>query len=978
VDVNDEGEANGIDEASEVLTSMSSAPQREGPLRFRFESVLVGLLCALIGGFYVWTVRSSGDAWNFGEEQRDYYNLLIDGYLDGQLHMKVPVPEALLKLENPYDPGQRPPGLGLHDASFYKGKYYVYFGAAPMVVLMLPFRIVTGVDLPLAVAGLIFIYGGFLVTVTLLLAIRRRYFAETSTLAVLLGVLVLGLAGTGPVLLRRPHMWELPIGGGYFFAMVALGCVWRSLHSERRRVGWFSAAALALGLAIASRPTYLIAGPFLGVPLLWWWRETARNRGAARRLPVFPWREMVAALVPLAIVGMAMAWHNYARFENPLQFGQAYQFSLDYESKLPHFAARYVPFTAKAHFFAPAEWSRYFPFISRGDLGATPEGYTIHRGDVYGILTHFPIAWLALLAPLALWRRTADERGRLGTWLATAVLLFALAAAVLFSFFGTLARYQMDFVPTLMLLACVGLLAGERWARRSVSEGVRRVLRGGVAVVAVGSAMFGILFSLQFDGLLPERNPRLNAKVARLLNRVPAAIERMAGVRYGPLELSLRLPEARRSGTEVLLSAGEAPRVERVFVRHGDDGRVQFGAVTAGAPERVTRWMALDPKTVHRVRASAGWLYPPVTHPFFAGMTAGEVRDVTRELRIDVNGEPVLREHQRGSGVGGARIRVGSAAIADATSSVFRGEIVRVQRGASAVRREQGVFVRLRLSIGQTDAPMEPLVAFGENGARGLLVIKRHVSGEWTLGWVDSGQVRMSDPIAIAPGRVAELVVRSEAGENGATRWLVWLDSVIAWSFEESGGRGAVEPIVAGRAPRTIADCAAEFGGKIFQTQIAANGIDPLAGSGSKLRMRVQFPTPRAGQRDPLLVTGRHGAGEMLMADYIDAQTMRFGLDHWGAPMRLSPPVRVDFSQAHEIEIDLLSLETVPDATLVRAEKFGRVQVKLDGAMVWSHETDLATVEPEEVAVGRNPIGGTSCGPRFTGDILFAERVAPE
>src|ERR1043165_5156324 len=84
------------------------------------ERGLVVLACGLVAWFYLWTVRSVTAPWNFGREQRDYYNLLIDGYLAGQLNMKVEVPDALLKLKDPYDPGERPTGLGLHDASFYK------------------------------------------------------------------------------------------------------------------------------------------------------------------------------------------------------------------------------------------------------------------------------------------------------------------------------------------------------------------------------------------------------------------------------------------------------------------------------------------------------------------------------------------------------------------------------------------------------------------------------------------------------------------------------------------------------------------------------------------------------------------------------------------------------------------------------------------------------------------------------------------
>ena len=64
----------------------------------KIERLAIFVLCVSIGWFYLWTVRSSGDSWKFGHEQNDYYNLLIDGYLAGQLHMKVEVPDALLKL----------------------------------------------------------------------------------------------------------------------------------------------------------------------------------------------------------------------------------------------------------------------------------------------------------------------------------------------------------------------------------------------------------------------------------------------------------------------------------------------------------------------------------------------------------------------------------------------------------------------------------------------------------------------------------------------------------------------------------------------------------------------------------------------------------------------------------------------------------------------------------------------------------------
>jgi hypothetical protein len=50
-----------------------------------------------------------------------------------------PAPE-ISALPDPYDSVANGP-YRLHDASFYKGRYYLYFGPVPAVVLFLPFSL---------------------------------------------------------------------------------------------------------------------------------------------------------------------------------------------------------------------------------------------------------------------------------------------------------------------------------------------------------------------------------------------------------------------------------------------------------------------------------------------------------------------------------------------------------------------------------------------------------------------------------------------------------------------------------------------------------------------------------------------------------------------------------------------------------------------------------------------------------------------
>jgi len=789
-------------------------------------------LALLVAAFQLWTLRSTRASLDFGNEQRDYYNLLIDGWLEGQLHLRVDVPAALRALENPYDPAQRPPGLGLHDASYYQGRYYLYFGVAPMVTLMLPFRLLTGVDLPLPVAVLVFVYGGFLASVAVWRGVRTRCFPDSGIGVTVVAVLVLGLANSGLLLLRRPDMWELPIAGGACFVLLMLGCVWRSLQPGARRGAWFAAAGLCLGLAIGSRPTYLIASPCLLPPLVAWWRDHRR----------VPWRQAACAAIPLAAIGALMAWHNLARFGDPLQFGQAYQFSLDYESKQPHFGLHYVLFNLRAHFLAFAEWSRFFPFIAMADLGPTPAGYTVHRGDVYGLLANLPLTSLAFLSPLALWRRPAAERRALGAWLATAALLAGLAAAVMLSFFSALARYQVEFAPTFVLLALAGLLAVERWLAAVATPFWRRAGRALWGTAAAATLLFGPLNSLQYDGLLREQNPRLDLALARTFNRIPALGERLAGREYGAVEFTLRLPAGRRPGDETLLSVGDPPQVDRVFLRQRPDGRCQFGLARAGQPALLGEPLTLEDGASRQVQVALGSLLPPAAHPYFSGWDEAARIRAMRQVRIEVNGVAVLTGHGRFAETAAGRVRIGERALGVPAAPRFRGGVTEVRR---------------------TPPPAAALPA-------------------------------------------------------------------------------------------------------------------PLEGPGDTLHLRVRLPAAAPGTREPLVVTGAFGAADLLLIEYQDEGYVRFALDHWGSPLRRSPPVRLRAGAAHDLRVTLGSLRAVPDATLATVLPAGTVQVAVDGAVVWADTSPLYPAEAGEVYVGRNAVGGTSAGPAFTGEILAVTRRGRE
>ena len=172
-----------------------------------------GLTAIFLGitWFYAYVSVQEFADYRFMADSGDYYHQLVDGFMDGQTGMRQEPPATLMALANPYDPVQRAAAgnVGLHDASYYRGHYYLYFGAAPALVLFLPFRLLTGVHFSQHLAVVLFCASGFAAGLALLLDLRRRYFPTGHTRWVWAAALLLGLGNfCGPMLsqIGRAHV----------------------------------------------------------------------------------------------------------------------------------------------------------------------------------------------------------------------------------------------------------------------------------------------------------------------------------------------------------------------------------------------------------------------------------------------------------------------------------------------------------------------------------------------------------------------------------------------------------------------------------------------------------------------------------------------------------------------------------------------------------------------------------------------------
>ena len=149
-----------------------------------------------------------------------------------------------MALRDPYDPRANA-GTRLWDASYFRGKYYLYFGPAPALV-MAAVRIVSGHMPPQRLAVAASAAAGLAGLALLLWEVRRRHFPGISA-AALAGILFVAFnASWLPVALRRSAVWELPI-------VAAVACLWWAIyflwkfHDSGGRARWAAAVGLAVG-----------------------------------------------------------------------------------------------------------------------------------------------------------------------------------------------------------------------------------------------------------------------------------------------------------------------------------------------------------------------------------------------------------------------------------------------------------------------------------------------------------------------------------------------------------------------------------------------------------------------------------------------------------------------------------------------------------------------------------------------------------
>jgi hypothetical protein len=370
----------------------------------------------LVGVYDLWAVRSAGYRFVWNQDLPGYYDYLGRAFAAGHLYLPIQPASQVLALSNPYDPAAAV-DFKMHDMAYRSGRYYLYHGPAPALLLFAPFRLLTRHDLPENFALFLLCYGGFLFSAAALLRLLDLAGVQPSPAFVGLLLFAVAVCQCVPYLMSRVWVYEIAIGGAYFFSSAAIFFLLRG--------GW-AASGLMFGLAVASRPHMLLAAAIALVAI------NAQPKLRAH-LPVFAGT--------LTIAGIAIAAYNYARFSDPFEFGVHYLFAGANQNRVHLAAVNLVP--GLYHFlFAAPEFGPVFPWVHLVTRPiALPPGYFIE--PVAGALWFAPF----LVAAFAIPRCAVRPWLRMLSVSSVAILLFLAATGF------TTHRYEADFLPMLVLAA---------------------------------------------------------------------------------------------------------------------------------------------------------------------------------------------------------------------------------------------------------------------------------------------------------------------------------------------------------------------------------------------------------------------------------------------------------------------------------------------------------------------------------------------
>lgn len=434
------------------------AAYRNGWLKMKYDpenkrhNLIYALAALFCIGFCI-TVRLNADIMH----GNNIYVKFFEAIMEGRIYLSE-APEELAELINPYDNSLRKAHAisYLWDCVYYNGKYYVYFGIAPIAVYGLIYML-TGViasdSAIMAVVHTAFIVFLFLAIRELMRTFKLKVNFILFTLcsiAAAFATFLFALQGMPSFYTLAPTCASLGTAAMVYFSYAA-----ENRERSAKKNMCYILAGISLVFVAASRPNICLMPIAFCLPL--YIRRLANKKSSLKARIA----NAVSFAVPCLIGAFALMYYNYVRFASPIDFGAWYQLTA-YDTSFYKFELNFHnAFYAIYHyFFQIPDISPEFPFLVYTGTGNVAEGmYKYFNWDYAGVLA-MPINVVGLLL-LRLKRKKSDPDNQTRV-LWNTVIICVLLSTVFMAIFdycmaGCNLRYVVDISVAMAFLSMLSI-----------------------------------------------------------------------------------------------------------------------------------------------------------------------------------------------------------------------------------------------------------------------------------------------------------------------------------------------------------------------------------------------------------------------------------------------------------------------------------------------------------------------------------------
>lgn len=359
----------------------------------------------------------------------------------GQIELIEKPSENLKNMENPYDYMKRSADCVayLYDVAYYDGSYYNYFGIAPVILLVLPFRLLTGTFLHTYVFNFVFILGIALALSSLYKKLVIKYIKKVSLFNYYLGYYSI-LFGSNVFTLLRGAKYDIVVTSGIMFILISMNLA-ISLYDKEKFKKYIRLVLLGLttGLIVLSKPNFIIYYPLIVLLTL----NSMKNLNVKEKV-----KDIIIIGIPLGILAIFQMALNYIRFDNILEFGAKYQLtSLNMISCMKITFGKVFGGILEYIFRIPSINPLKFPFVF-----VNKETSLVSMNEICYENKLVGLASIAILVIYFFKNNIVKEEKELKYFINTSIIVSILAMILSTCFGGICEAYAIDF----KIILCLG------------------------------------------------------------------------------------------------------------------------------------------------------------------------------------------------------------------------------------------------------------------------------------------------------------------------------------------------------------------------------------------------------------------------------------------------------------------------------------------------------------------------------------------